>query len=109
MLDEYQKFVASRVNPDLGETEQDVVIALGLAGEAGEYADHIKKYFGQGHPLDRDKLIEELGDILFYVAWGATRNGISLLGLLYANTTKLTRRYPDGFTVKASLDRVDCE
>lgn len=44
------------------------VVQLGLCGEAGEVADIVKKHLGHGHPLDRDKLIEELGDLLWYCA-----------------------------------------
>ena len=48
--------------------------ALGLNGEAGEIADHVKKVMFHGHPLDdatRDKIAKEIGDILWYCAMGA--------------------------------------
>lgn len=42
---------------------------LGLAGEAGEVADFIKKVFYHHKPMDRQKLIEETGDLMWYVAY----------------------------------------
>lgn len=36
---------------------------LGLSGETGEVADHVKKYLFQGHNLNKHHLAEELGDI----------------------------------------------
>jgi NTP pyrophosphatase (non-canonical NTP hydrolase) len=44
------------------------ILQLGLVGEAGEVADLIKKIKGHGHPPDRERLIKELGDVLWYVA-----------------------------------------
>ena len=44
------------------------ILQLGLVGEAGEVADLIKKIEGHGHPPDPEKLIKELGDVLWYVA-----------------------------------------
>ncbi len=44
------------------------ILQLGLVGEAGEVADLIKKVEGHGHKPDREKLIKELGDVLWYVA-----------------------------------------
>lgn len=48
---------------------------LGLIGELGEIADLLKKHRYQGHDLDRDKLHEELGDLLWYVALAAHAMG----------------------------------
>jgi len=42
--------------------------SLGLIGELGEFADHIKKVVGHGHPLDKALCLKELGDIAWYVA-----------------------------------------
>ncbi|MBU6430120.1 MAG: nucleoside triphosphate pyrophosphohydrolase family protein [Cyanobacteria bacterium REEB65] len=95
------------INPDLDYGEEGIAIALGLAGEAGEYADLIKKHVAQGHPLDTEKAIEELGDLLFYVAWGCIHYGVTLSDVIGWNESKLNRRYPHGFTVEASIARED--
>lgn len=79
--------------------------ALGLCGESGEVADLIKKHKFQGHPLAREKLIEELGDVAWYLAIMARALGCDLDDLLQGNVDKLRRRYPDGFAVDKSVHR----
>jgi NTP pyrophosphatase (non-canonical NTP hydrolase) len=79
--------------------------ALGLAGEAGEVADLIKKGIGHGHDVPLDKLTSELGDVLWYVAAVAKCYGLTLEEVAMYNVAKLRKRYPDGFTHQASLFR----
>jgi Predicted pyrophosphatase len=82
--------------------------ALGLAGESGEIADHVKKVMFHGHPLDdatRDKIAKEIGDILWYCAMGAKGIGISLGEIAAMNIDKLRKRYPEGFSTENSLNR----
>lgn len=81
------------------------VLALGVAGEAGEVADYLKKVIGHGHALERDKLLKELGDVLWYVAVLANRTGISLEDVARENILKLRKRYPDGFDPERSKNR----
>lgn len=81
------------------------ILALGVAGEAGEVADIVKKAFGHGQPLDFDHLAEELGDVLFYVAALADAAGASLSDVANFNVEKLRRRYPDGFSTERSMNR----
>ncbi len=86
---------------------KQAVMGLGIAGEAGEVADMVKKHVGHGHPLDRDALVEELGDVLWYVAAIATLHGLTLGDVATTNVAKLRLRYPDGFSEAASLERKD--
>lgn len=79
--------------------------ALGLAGEAGEFADLLKKHYFQGHPLDREHLAKELGDILWYVAIAADAIGFDLDTIANMNVLKLQARYPNGFEATRSLNR----
>lgn len=85
--------------------------ALGLCGEAGEFADLLKKamFHGTGHELDVTKATKELGDVLWYVADAAAALGVSLEDVAKMNRDKLRKRYPDGFTPKASVTRVDAD
>jgi NTP pyrophosphatase (non-canonical NTP hydrolase) len=83
--------------------------AMGLCGEAGEFADLLKKHLYHGHPLDHDRATKELGDVLWYVALACERLGVSLEAVAGANIEKLLKRYPDGFSSEASLRRVDAE
>ena len=71
---------------------------LGIAGEAGEVADHIKKamYHDGGPTLEGNQaLLLELGDVLWYVTFLALKAGFSLEDVFEANITKLVNRYPE--------------
>ena len=82
-------------------------IALGLVGEAGEFANEIRKIEYQGHPLERDKLLKELGDVRFYLQAAYDFMGVTDNEVIVGNMEKLTRRYPNGFTPEASIRRIE--
>ena len=104
-LDAYQT-KAMRTAPMKCSPEiQLATFGLGVAGEAGEVADLIKKHLGHGHALDRDKLRKELGDVLWYVAGIAHLHGMPLSEVATANIVKLQARYPNGFSSEASINR----
>ena len=75
---------------------------LGIAGEAGEVADYIKKVIHHEHPMDRDKLKKELGDVLWYISFICSTTGIPLEDVATANVAKNLERYPNGFSSEAS-------
>ena len=104
-LSTYQRLAARTMGPRTHE-QQLANAALGLAGEAGETADMIKKHLFHDHPLDRDAIVKELGDCLWYVAALASALDISLDEVGERNIEKLRRRYPDGFSAERSLNRV---
>ncbi|MGN0794255.1 MAG: nucleoside triphosphate pyrophosphohydrolase family protein [Aristaeellaceae bacterium] len=101
----YQAEAMKLLNPAL--TEQDVLMnaLMGLCGESGEAIDVMKKHLYQGHTLDREKLIRELGDVAWYLAEAATGLGIPLSEILQGNLDKLHRRYPQGFDTRRSQHR----
>lgn len=76
-LNEYQKEAMVTGQHPSNEPRLDLM-AAGLAGEAGEVNDFFKKHYFHGHPLDREKLKKELGDVLWYVAFGADAIGAKL-------------------------------
>lgn len=78
---------------------------MGLCGEAGECIDIVKKSVFQGHDLDKDHLIEELGDVAWYLAITAAAIGCDLSEILQANIDKRHHRYPDGFDPERSVNR----
>lgn len=70
---------------------------LGLAGEAGEVVELIKKHCFHGKPLDRENLRKELGDVLWYISAICTEVGLELGDVAEANIDKLFARYPNGY------------
>lgn len=78
---------------------------IGLCGESGECIDLLKKVVYQGHEIDKDKLAEELGDVLWYCAELATGLGMKLSEVAEGNIRKLLKRYPDGFDPDRSVNR----
>ncbi len=107
-LDAYQRLALRTLASQGEEGVGDIICtALGLAGESGEFCDHVKKWQFQGHQGNREILIEELGDVLWYVATGAQALGLSLSDLARRNVEKLERRYPNGFEVERSVNICD--
>jgi NTP pyrophosphatase (non-canonical NTP hydrolase) len=105
---DYQKAALRTANSLKSE---DLVLngILGLCGETGEVSDHIKKHLFQGHELDVDKVINELGDVCWYIAILAKGLNIDLKTVMKRNIDKLMKRYPDGFKVSNSVHRKDDE
>lgn len=106
-LDEYQAETRRTMSSIGDEKLQLAVLALGLTGESGELADMIKKHLGHGHPLDKNKVIKEIGDVLWYAARLADSLKVPLSMVVLENVKKLRIRYPNGFSTEASLNRAD--
>ena len=104
-INDYQKAAMRTLNPDLDNKDVLINSVMGLCGESGEAIDIVKKWLMQGHDLDRDHLIKELGDVAWYLAEAATALDISLETVFQENLDKLSKRYPDGFEAKASIER----
>lgn len=102
-FDEYQLEAKRTVSSDTSLA----VLALGLAGEAGEVADLIKKHLGHGHSLITSVVAKELGDVLWYIATLADKIGYNLSDVAELNSIKLRMRYPSGFSTAASLNHAD--
>lgn len=102
---EYQKLAMTTLNPTL--SKKDVLIngVMGLCGESGEAIDIVKKHLHQGHELDKEKLLKELGDIAWYLAETAYALDVPLDQILEQNIAKLKARYPEGFDTERSVHR----
>ncbi len=106
-INEYQKLALTTLNPEL--SQKDVLIngVMGLCGESGEAIDIVKKHLSQGHELNKEKLVNELGDIAWYLAETAYALGIDLEDVLVKNIEKLKARYPEGFSAEKSINRTE--
>lgn len=95
-FDHYTKFVlAGVILSRHGDTPRErlMLASMGLSGEAGEVCDHAKKVAFHGTEMDRDALIKELGDVLWYYALFLSNEGITLDEVMEANVHKLCDRY----------------
>lgn len=101
-IEQYQKAAARTA---AGECRDLANAGLGLTGEAGEVADLIKKYLYQGRDLPCEKVVEELGDLMWYIALTADLIGRSMEDIMQANIDKLWYRYPEGFRAEDSIHR----
>ncbi len=79
--------------------------ALGLATEAGEFQDAVKKFIAYGKPLDKTNLKEEVGDLLWYIARICSLYGWSMEEVMDLNINKLKARFPEKFTEENALTR----
>ena len=106
-INEYQKAAMRTASGVCAATPENLLLngVMGLNGEAGECIDIIKKYFFQGHNLDKDKLVKELGDVCWYLAISAEALGVTLEEVMQRNVDKLLERYPEGFDPDKSLHR----
>lgn len=96
--------------PDHAHLEFDLQhAAIGLAGEVGELADTVKRFVFYRQQLDKENVVEELGDILWYLALAATAVGADLGKLAEQNIDKLKRRYPHHYTDQHAAARLDKE
>ncbi len=105
-VNEYQNLAMRTLNPELNKKDVLINSVMGLCGESGEAIDIVKKWLAQGHELDKERLIKELGDVAWYLAEAATALDISLEQILQGNIDKLKQRYPEGFDKEKSLVRL---
>ncbi|HEY1348831.1 MAG TPA: nucleoside triphosphate pyrophosphohydrolase family protein [Ktedonobacteraceae bacterium] len=82
-----------------------ILTALGIAGEAGEVVDIVKKVLYHAHELDTSALCKEVGDLLWYVVLLCETVGLTLDEVMKTNVEKLRQRYPDGFDPQRSRTR----
>jgi len=80
---------------------------LGVAGEAGELVDAVKKHVLYNKPLDVENLKEECGDLLWYMTLLLTTIESDFSEVMQMNIDKLSKRYPEGYTDKHAQLRLD--
>lgn len=106
-FNEYQRQAKELISED-GQKDMVLNGVLGLAGESGECCDIVKKNRFQGHELNREHLIEELGDVLWYIAETASGLSVSLEEVAQYNLDKLHKRYHGNhFNKEDSIHRTE--
>lgn len=105
LYETFQKLsLANNLNPNMSMVRL-LNGVMGLSGESGEADDLVKKHLFQGHELDLDHLVKELGDVAWYLAIAADAIGYDLETIFRVNIEKLKERYPDGFEANRSVNR----
>lgn len=91
--------------------ERLLTAGVGINAEGGEFLEIIKKMIFQGKPFNeanREHMIIELGDLMWYVAQACMALGVSFDEVIARNVSKLEKRYPGGsFDVYYSENRVE--
>jgi NTP pyrophosphatase (non-canonical NTP hydrolase) len=91
--------------------ERLTTAGVGLAAESGEFLEIVKKMVFQGKPwndANREHLVIELGDVMWYVAQACMALGVSFEDVIKGNVKKLEKRYPSGsFDIFYSENRQD--
>jgi NTP pyrophosphatase (non-canonical NTP hydrolase) len=113
-LSEYQSAVLRTENSDFnsirGRLDSDRALRLihgvmGVQTEAGELADTLKKATFYGRPFDRINILEEVGDVLWYLTVICDAAGSSLEIVMNKNIAKLRGRYGDQFSEEKAVNR----
>ena len=86
--------------------ERLLTAAVGISAEGGEFTEIVKKMVFQGKPWNEDNrehLIIELGDVMWYVAQACMALDVPFDDVIRGNVKKLEKRYPGGsFSVEKS-------
>lgn len=103
----YDQFVAQLMKPDI-ERMEAAHIGLGVSGEAGELADAIKREYVYGKPRNLHNIVEELGDLRWYIQACMNHYDINEQDILQQNANKLSVRYVGlKYTDEAAITRAD--
>jgi NTP pyrophosphatase (non-canonical NTP hydrolase) len=101
------QILANRTAKTLEFKENLRHVTYGLCGEAGEFADAIKKHDIYDQELNVENALEELGDVLWYVALGAEAFGVQMEDIADACIKKLQKRYPEKYSDDLAKRRLD--
>lgn len=106
MFREYANWVDSCVTlQDDTSRERLLLGGFGLAGESGEVVDALKKYVfhGKKEADTREKVVLELGDVLWYYTLILSTMGITLDEVIAGNIAKLDKRHAEGYYDKTGV------
>lgn len=106
---EYQKGVGRTRNKYCSVEDEMKNYCLGMASEVGELVGHIKHVVFHKWDLDEKYVLEEMGDIFWYVIALASVLELDIDEIFKYNLAKLKKRYPDGFDPGKSRNRAEKE
>jgi NTP pyrophosphatase (non-canonical NTP hydrolase) len=106
-LEDYKNDCLRTLPKNLYRGEQLLQGLVGATTEAAEALDIHKKTVWQDHPFDREHLLSELGDAMFYITIAADALDSSIMEIIELNVEKRRKRYPNGFSTKDSIERRD--
>lgn len=93
---------------EMSQQQMDLLhMAIGVSGESGELLDATKRWAIYQKPLDRENVIEELGDLEFYLEGARQSLGITREEVIAANIEKLSKRYSAKYSNEAAIARKD--
>lgn len=107
ILEAYPTIVDFTRNKEISPIEELQNYLLGLNGECGELTDIFKKVLYHGKEYDPVDVMLEMGDILYYLTAICNILGIDLTETMLNNNAKLIARYKEGYSVKASINRIE--
>ena len=108
---DYKSFIASLelLDREGSNIQRLLTAAVGISAEGGEFMEIVKKMVFQGKPWNddnREHLIIELGDVMWYVMQACMALDVSIEDVVAGNVDKLKKRYPGGeFDVYKSENR----
>lgn len=101
---EYQELAKRTINENLYNSQVEMHALHGMASEVGELHAIYQKLY-QGHAFDKEHVMRELGDLMWFIAEYCTVMGFELDKIMELNIEKLKLRYPEGFDSEHSLHR----
>jgi len=108
-FDEYQQQARTTMHNNLDPLMAQTILAMGVAGEAGEVLEKWKKIVvykkGKVSKKDKDELAKELGDVVWYIAVMAHDLGLSFDDIMGRNVEKLKSRKARGVIAGAGDNR----
>lgn len=107
ILTAYPTLVNFTRNKTISPIEELKNYLLGLGGETGEVLDIVKKVLYHGKDYDPVDLMNELGDVLYYLVAICNVLGIDITEILLNNNAKLMARYAEGYSIEQSLNRIE--
>jgi phosphoribosyl-ATP pyrophosphohydrolase len=96
-LENYTLSALRTWNKQKSKHDRSMHAAIGIGAEGGEILNKLKKIYIEGKEVDRESLLEEYGDLLYYLLISIHEEGFSLSEVITMNRDKRIERYPEAF------------